>query len=318
MGFDRQGRPCKGLTMQLKEENIIFETIAGSNSYGLATPESDVDFRGVILSEKEYLFGMEKFEQFHGFKNEDRVLFELRFAFRLMADCNPNIIELLYTSKKHWLLSTPFWEEIIANRKLFLSKKVKHTFSGFAFQQIRKIRNHKRWLENPIKDRPTRKEFGLPEKSIVPKEQLTSILTLDSKFVSGDFKDYAIKEKAYQQAVKQYNSYVHWKNERNEKRKKLEEKCGYDAKHAMHLIRLCRMRNEILETHRVHVDRSNIDKDYLMSIRNCEVPWEYIEKEVNESDIKAEELYNTTTLQHSADRKKINDLAISIYESVYC
>jgi hypothetical protein len=53
----------------------------------------------------------------------------------------------------------------------------------------------------------------------------------------------------------------------DQKRKELERKCGYDAKHASHCIRLTRMALEIMEGKGINVDRRSIDADELLDIR---------------------------------------------------
>ncbi len=52
--------------------------------------------------------------------------------------------------------------------------------------------------------------------------------------------------KTYRQALSQWEAYCSWNQGRNLQRKELERKCGYDAKHMSHCIRLLRMGIEIL------------------------------------------------------------------------
>lgn len=82
-------------------KNLIYETVVGSTAYGLNTPESDVDVKGVTIPPKEYYFGMRTFEQQECGK--DHVIYSLRKFVKLARDCNPNIIEMLYTNDKHIL-----------------------------------------------------------------------------------------------------------------------------------------------------------------------------------------------------------------------
>ncbi len=297
--------------------NLIFETVTGSNSYGTATAESDLDTRGIVLSPKTHVFGMERFDQFDGFKGDDKVWYELRFAFNLMANNNPNMIDFLYTSRKNWLHTTPVWEKVVANRDLFLSKKAKFTYSGYAVAQLRRIKSHRGWLFNPVEE-PKRKAFGLPENSKnIPKEQMKAIIAIEPRFIESEVREEAMQEMKYATARKEWHSYDNWKKNRNPKRAKLEAKCGYDSKHASHLIRLMRMGKEILSEGKVIVDRTGIDADYLLDIRQGNVDWKDIIEEVKRVDIELEELYKTSTLPRSSDRKKINDLAIEIYEEFF-
>ncbi len=47
------------------QKHTLFLTIAGSKAYGLDTPESDIDVRGITSVPKNYLFGFNKnFDEF--------------------------------------------------------------------------------------------------------------------------------------------------------------------------------------------------------------------------------------------------------------
>ncbi len=83
-----------------------------------------------------------------------------------------------------------------------------------------------------------------------------------------DVVNYIHAERAYSKAKQVYESWVSWKKERNPARRALEEKSGYDTKHASHLVRLMRMGYEILSEGKVLVNRVGIDADELLSIKN--------------------------------------------------
>ena len=81
-------------------------------------------------------------------------------------------------------------------------------------------------------------------------------------------------EKEYKQAKENHTNYWKWKRDRNPQRSELEEQFGYDTKHAMHLFRLMRMGQEILETGFVLVKRP--DAAELLDIRNGKLSYEEI------------------------------------------
>ena len=144
----------------------------GSHAYGTNVPTSDIDLRGICVAPKEYYLGFSKsFEQ--AIQNEpDITVFEIRKFLRLAADCNPNALEILFTRPQDHLVLTPAAKLLIDNRKLFLSKKVRHTFQGYAHSQMKRILHHRQWLLHPVLEAPTRKEFGLPERTVIPADQL--------------------------------------------------------------------------------------------------------------------------------------------------
>ena len=70
----------------------------------------------------------------------------------------------------------------------------------------------------------------------------------------------------YKLAKEKHKQYWDWKKNRNESRSELEEKFGYDTKHAMHLVRLLRMAEEVLQEGIVRVKRP--DAKELLAIRD--------------------------------------------------
>src|SRR5450631_708909 len=66
--------------------------------------------------------------------------------------------------------------------------------------------------------------------------------------------------KKYRAALKHWDSYQTWKNQRNPARAEIERAHGYDTKHAMHLIRLMRMGLEVLKTGELHVRRDDAEQ----------------------------------------------------------
>jgi predicted nucleotidyltransferase len=151
------------------EKNIIFETVAGSHSYGTATKDSDTDYRGVcILPQKTYYFGfgLNKFGQKDkGWEKEDRVIYDFRKFIDLAANANPNILELLFTEQQHWIKTSNYWEKLWEHRHKFLSKNVRYRYLGYAWSQMGRIRRHRGYLLNPPKKQPQRSDFGLPQKN---------------------------------------------------------------------------------------------------------------------------------------------------------
>lgn len=150
----------------------IYLTVHGSQSYGTHTPESDLDVRGVCIPPKEYYFGyLQNFEQAEQHE-PDVTVFGLQKFFGLAADCNPNVIEVLFTDDEDHIQVTPLGDMLLAHRDLFLSRKAKHTFHGYAHSQFLRLKRHYNWHMHPRQAPPTRTEFGLQEQLVIKKEQL--------------------------------------------------------------------------------------------------------------------------------------------------
>ena len=132
---------------------IILECISGSRAYGLATPTSDTDIKGVFLLPKEDYYGLDYTPQVSNLTN-DIVYYEFGRFMELLSLNNPNILELLNTPKEAILKKHPFLNEI--KSELILSKLCKHTFGKFALSQIKKAKGLKKKIVNPMgKERKT-------------------------------------------------------------------------------------------------------------------------------------------------------------------
>jgi len=177
----------------------ILLSIAGSWSYGTNRSTSDVDVQGVCIPPRAYRDGfLHRFEQadspvhlepfvdclpedvFHAAmlresgKRLDGVVYGIAKFFALAADCNPNVVETLWVEPEDIVIRTPLGSRLIDARADFLSQKALYTYRGYAVSQLKRIETHRRWLLAPLAAPPTRAEFGLPEYTTVPKEQLAA------------------------------------------------------------------------------------------------------------------------------------------------
>lgn len=107
---------------------IIAKIIAGSRLYGLETPESDTDTRGVFLNTSPSdILGLGRLEIFKR-DSEDTVLFELRHFLAGLRRTNTNMLELLHADEEDF--QTIEWEfkkiqdnrnRLVCSRSLFKS-----------------------------------------------------------------------------------------------------------------------------------------------------------------------------------------------------
>ncbi len=152
---------------------------SGSHAYGTNLPTSDEDFRGVFIPSEDYYIGLLKVEQeISNIDGKDVVIYELKKYIQLAADCNPNILELLFCAQDDVLWQTEEGKILRDNRENFLSKKARHTFSGYAMSQLKRIESHRRWLLNPPTHKPSRSEYGLPDRSVLNTSQLGAAQSL--------------------------------------------------------------------------------------------------------------------------------------------
>src|SRR5579864_340320 len=94
--------------------NTIFLSIHGSVCYGLDVETSDVDFTGICIPPKPYFLGwLHELDQIQfnkaGGDGADGQIYGIKKFFRLAADNNPNVLELLYIPEKFHIISTWRW-----------------------------------------------------------------------------------------------------------------------------------------------------------------------------------------------------------------
>src|ERR1700723_3606349 len=137
------------------KDNTLFLTLHGSRAYGTNHANSDYDFKGLCVPPLEYYLGFtNNFEQAEFKKPNDLVIFEISKFFKLAADCNPSVIEILFTDPTDHIISKPIFKKILDVKYDFLSRKARHTFSGYAMSQLKRLQLHRRWLVNPAQKPP--------------------------------------------------------------------------------------------------------------------------------------------------------------------
>ena len=306
------------------KDRTIFRCLSGSHAYGLNTPESDEDIRGVCIPPLEYFFNLNEFEQYVQTKVEDITIFGIKKFFKLALDCNPNILELLFMPEDCILQTSTTWELIEDIRHLFLSKKVKHTYTGYAFSQIKRVKTHRAWLLNPPKKQPERKDFDLPSHVKMPAEIQGAIANLEEHEIEEALKTLPSvimalynKERSYKNALNNWKQYQTWLTSRNPARAELEAKFGYDTKHMSHTMRLLIQGTGILTdgTFTVRLDPAN--KDFCLSIRQGEFSYEDLmemsEKRIAHFDF----LYERSALPYVNDKVKVGATMQKILEGYF-
>lgn len=154
---------------------IILECISGSKAYGLDTPKSDTDIKGVFILPKEEYYGLNYIPQVSNETN-DIVFYELGRFMELLSLNNPNILELLNTPEKAIIYKHEYLNEI--KSELILSKLCCNTFGKFALSQIKKAKGLKKKIVNPVaKERKSVLSFCFVsyEQGAIPLEKFLEI-----------------------------------------------------------------------------------------------------------------------------------------------
>lgn len=143
--------------------------------------------------------------------------------------------------------------------------------------------------------------------------------------LSEDIVRYIYAERQFAKAQQLYKSWMSWKKERNPARRALEEKSGYDTKHASHLVRLMRMGYEIITEGKVLVKRP--DAEELLAIKNGAWSFEKVMEFKADMEVKLEAEYNRqkaliaegkpTPLPRSSDKEALNSLYHELYNEYW-
>jgi uncharacterized protein len=134
----------------LKQQNLILlNTVSGSKAYGLDTPQSDTDTRGVFILPQELYFGFNYIEQVCS-EHNDHVYYELGKYLKLLAKNNPSSIELLFAPEETIVYRHPLMTMI--KPEVILSWLCRDSFAGYAMGQVKKAKGLNKKVFNPISE----------------------------------------------------------------------------------------------------------------------------------------------------------------------
>lgn len=309
--------------------NIIFLTLGGSHAYGTNIETSDVDVRGCALNRKSDLIGLSSFEQVVHTET-DTTIYSFNKLIPLLLNCNPNTIEMLGCKPEHYLFITDIGEEMISNRKLFLSQRAANSFGGYATQQLRRLENA---LARDHFDQSKNEEHirGAMERALqsfcdryssFDKRQIELFTDVSSRddldrevfcnirLEKFPVRDFTVMINTLSNVIGNYEKLNHRNHKKDD---------NHLNKHAMHLIRLYMMCLDILEKEEINTYRAN-EREFLLSIRNGAFQNadgtykpEFFEI-VSSYEKRMDYAKRNTSLPQFPDMKKIEDFVMSVNE----
>ena len=312
-------------------KNIILLGLGGSHAYGTNTETSDLDLRGCTLNSKSEILSNDNFEQFVN-EETDTTIYSFNKLISLLSNCNPNTIEIMGLKPEHYLYIAPIGQELLDNKKLFLSKRAAFSFGGYATAQLRRLDNKSARLVsqsqqethilNTIKGAMydyQRRYFDFDDDSIklyvdkAIQEGYDTEIFMDINLHHYPLRDYKSMWSEMNNIVKDYAKIG--------KRNQNAIEHGKLGKHMMHLIRLYMMCLDILEREEIITYREK-EHELLMSIRNGKylddnrqpIP-EFFEM-VDDYEKRLEYAKNNTSIPDNPDFKRIKEFVMSVNERV--
>lgn len=342
---------------ELMRDNMLVKHYAGSHAYGTNIATSDVDFRGIFIADPVNIrTPFYPIKEVDDSSEEDTKFYELFQFMKLTLDCNPNVVETLWVAEQDIVHTTPAYQMLRDAAPQLLSSKIAFTTSGYALSQLKRIKGHNKWINNPQPEqRPQMVDFvslvhnftgekmfkinlrdfahghrlvpfsgdtfGLySSDGYSPFNSETGNLNDDYEGDSHDLGTPLVIVKfnrsVYVAAKENWDHYWEWKKNRNKSRSVLEEQFGYDTKHAMHLVRLLRMGAEALETGVLNVRRP--DAEELLSIRNGAWTYEQVVEyaEMMDNHVRTV-LYPKTSLPKRPNVKLAAELVMAVQDSMW-
>lgn len=121
--------------------NIELLGFAGSFARGIATPDSDIDLRGVATLRKQDYATLNDWKAVDNPKT-DTLFYSHTHFLNLISKGNPSVLEILGLRKEDYIYIGPVGEYLLDNYTKWISKRsIRESFIGYVFDQLASIEN---------------------------------------------------------------------------------------------------------------------------------------------------------------------------------
>ena len=311
--------------------NIFLLGLGGSHAYGMEKEDSDLDIRGIAFNSKREILLGEDFEQIVE-TDTDTTIYSFHKILKLLSSNNPNTIEILGLKPEQYLYTTNIGRELIANRKMFLSKICIHTFAGYAVAQLRRLENKSARLTSQTKQEEhilksiQNAKYDFKHR-YYPHNDNDVKLYIDTAvqegyqteiFMDANLRHYPLRDWTgmwnEMKAIVGSYAKIGKRNEKAIEHNKL-------GKHMAHLIRLYMMCIDILEKEEIITFRTK-EHSLLMSIRNGDYldenrqPKAEFYELLSDYEKRFEYAKKHTSLPDVPDYKKIDEFKMYVNEKI--
>ncbi len=320
---------------------ILFKAMVGSHLYGLQTETSDEDYLGVYTP-------MSLSKLISPFKNETEVdesivskddnnkndndavdckYYRIDKFIKLLADNNPNVLEMLFIPDDKVLYCHPFFKKYILDQyEIFISKRIINKFIGYAISQEKKsyvkTENYKEIVE--FNEYMTNFLVNGPGYTLVCMKGTVKDLIDEAKNYDGrEFKTddeflYVGDMKFFHKVfIKDVDEMIKDKLRRVSHRFDDMMLFDYDPKFMSHTIRLLDEGIQLLESGKIVLPFTGDTHELIMSIKKGEMNIEEIPSIVDKYKERMKQLEDKTTLPEKVNVREIEDLYLKLIKELY-
>lgn len=126
---------------------LIVDMVFGSHLYGTNSATSDRDYKGVFMPTREQVLLQRVPHSLHNStkhgsekntaEDTDRELYSLHYFLHLACEGETVALDMLHAPQTCWVQSSPIWEDLVLQRRMFYTKSLK-AFVGYARRQAAK------------------------------------------------------------------------------------------------------------------------------------------------------------------------------------
>lgn len=275
---------------------IIFEAIAGSHLFGLNTPSSDKDYKGVFIPTKEDYFLQKAPKSIkrttgdnhskNGANDVDTEYYSINKFFEMLEQGQTVAYEMLFTPENLILKNSEEWKLIQRHTSDLVHKKCT-AFIGYAKQQadkygirgsrmgtLEKVIEHFEGYRKDLRIEEADLEFikCLDHVDVITKAYETPLLqVLEKKFT------YTCKVEYVLDCLhKIYDNY-------GERSRLAKENKGIDWKALSHAYRVCKQGQELLSSGKITLPLDPIHRDIALKIKTGQLPFTEVQQLLEEN-----------------------------------
>lgn len=297
-------------------DGMVLTAYRGSVAHNMYVPKNDpnhiddIDVIGFAIGAPKHYFGLHEWGS-RGTKETkqghwDCAWYELRKAFSLLLQGNPNILSTLWIEPCHYIDLREAGKRIVENRNLFVGKHVYDSFAGYASAQLQKME---------ARDPAELREYlavtaELKFRGVHPNHKGEPFPEPDKS--GGEARDVAtwgndklVARLRHYQKSGENIEYM------GDKRKRLVLDVGYDSKNAAHCVRLLRMAKEFLMSGSMQVWRTH-DREELLDIKKGKWKLEDIKALAEQLFEELKQARDASPLPPESNRKEAEALLIDI------